>query len=94
VTAEECIDLPHDLATDTGKYCASLGHKVNHAFAAPNCRFDTFGHPRFGLVPCLVATRRIADGHELLANYEYLLSDCPGWYSDLWDSIGKEDTQS
>jgi histone-lysine N-methyltransferase SETD7 len=37
------------------KYCASLGHKVNHSFT-PNARFEPFSHPRFGQIKCVRAT--------------------------------------
>ena len=31
------IDLPVEVGADVEKYCATLGHKINHSFQ-PNCR--------------------------------------------------------
>lgn len=44
--SEERMDIPSEYL-DLDKYCATLGHKVNHSFH-PNCDFSTFEHPRFG----------------------------------------------
>jgi hypothetical protein len=41
---------------DMGKYCATLGHKMNHSFR-PNCMEWFFDHPRFGVIPCERTTR-------------------------------------
>ncbi|XP_071746858.1 histone-lysine N-methyltransferase SETD7 isoform X1 [Lepeophtheirus salmonis] len=72
------FDIPHD-AIPLYSYSASLGHKVNHSFKS-NCDFSTFLHPRFGLIPSLVTTKFVAKGTELVANYNYMRSDCPDWF--------------
>ena len=67
------------------RFPATLGHKVNHSFT-PNCHFGTFDHPRFGTVPSVVTSQRLERGAELTAYYNYSLSECPAWYSDLWEA--------
>ena len=86
VDPDEFVDLPQEMATDLSKYSASLGHKINHSFGQSNCSFETYRHPRFGRIPCVVTTMPVKSGQELLACYNYLLTDCPEWYSKLWET--------
>ena len=74
----ERIDLPGELA-ETGYYCATLGHKMNHSFEY-NCAEWFFEHPRHGTVPCAVARTAVAAGQELLLHYGYDPANCPEWY--------------
>ena len=41
------LDLPPEIANNTERYCATLGHKVNHA-VRPNCYFGWAFHPLYG----------------------------------------------
>jgi len=86
IDCEDCerMDLPKELRS-LDKYCATLGHKINHSFE-PNCRFGKFLHPVYGPIPSVVTTQFIPEGRELFTYYKYLLNDCPQWYSDLWES--------
>ncbi len=64
-------------------YCATLGHKANHAFPGDhrrNARWSRLDHPRFGLICALTADRDIAGGEEVLVDYGLRLADAPGWY--------------
>ena len=64
-------------------YCATLGHKANHAFPGDprrNARWSRLDHPRFGLICALTADRDIAGGEEVLVDYGLWLADAPGWY--------------
>ena len=79
----ERMDIPEKFRS-IKNYCATVGHKCNHSFR-PNCFFSQFNHPRFGLIPCIITSVRVSAGEELLTYYKYLLSDCPEWYSNLWD---------
>ena len=45
-------------------YCATLAHKINHSFLL-NTQFVVFDHPKFGLVPCMVAIADIQQGEEV-----------------------------
>ena len=72
----------------TARYCATLGHKVNHSFR-PNCRFSSFIHPLFGRLPSILTTETVPAGAELLVYYKYEMDNCPQWYADLWQSIGR-----
>ena len=83
VDVEERLDIPGQYRS-VSQYCATLAHKCNHSFS-PNCEFSQYLHPRYGLLPCILTTRPVRQGEELLTYYRYLLSDCPQWYSDLWD---------
>ena len=47
-------------------YCATLAHKINHSFLL-NTQFVVFDHPKFGLVPCMVAIADIQQGEEVSA---------------------------
>ena len=73
-----------NLMVSPEQYSATLGHKCNHSFS-PNCQFSIYLHPRYGRLPCLLTSKAVGAGQELLTYYRYLLSDCPQWYSDLWD---------
>ena len=79
----ERMDIPEEFRS-TKNYCATVGHKCNHSFR-PNCNFSQFHHPRFGLIPAIITSVSVSVGEELLTYYKYLLSDCPEWYSNLWD---------
>lgn len=84
------IDFPPNQA-DTRKYCASLGHKVNHSFH-PNCEFGTVQHPVWGRVRTVVTLQPVHQGEELLVDYGYDLLRCPDWYRDLWrQQVGGKD---
>ena len=61
----------------------SLAHKTNHSFI-PNCEFGEFLHPRFGLVPSILAIHDIGAGEEIFVWYGYDLDYCPQWYMDAW----------
>ena len=37
----------------------------------PNAEFVSFEHPRFGLVPCILATHDIQEGEEIFVHYGY-----------------------
>jgi len=52
---------------------ASFAHKTNHSFM-PNAEFVSFEHPRFGLVPCILATHDIMEGEEIFVHYGYDLT--------------------
>ena len=82
----ERIDMPAHLRS-TEEYCATVGHKINHSFT-PNCKFSKFVHPLYGPIPCVVTTEDVIAGQELFTYYKYLLSDCPDWYSNLWEMQG------
>ena len=87
--SEERIDMPSEYR-GWSRYRTTSGHKVNHSFVAANCEFGTFFHPRFGRVPCIKTMKpALKKGTELLCYYHYALSDCPQWYSDLWDKMGE-----
>jgi len=80
--ANGTIDIPKDFI-DFANYKASLAHKTNHSFL-PNAELVVFDHPRFGLVPCVLATHDIKGGTEVFAHYGYELGDAPDWYEDAW----------
>ncbi|XP_034036893.1 histone-lysine N-methyltransferase SETD7 isoform X2 [Thalassophryne amazonica] len=71
------IDVPQPF-DQTGRYCASLGHKANHSFT-PNCKFV---HPRFGPIKCIRTLRPVQKGEELTVAYGYDHDglDAPDWY--------------
>eukprot|EP00096_Caligus_rogercresseyi_P013242 TRINITY_DN5916_c0_g1_i2.p1 TRINITY_DN5916_c0_g1~~TRINITY_DN5916_c0_g1_i2.p1 ORF type:complete len:280 (-),score=33.01 TRINITY_DN5916_c0_g1_i2:80-919(-) len=86
----ERMNIPEELTSLT-KYCASLGHKMNHSFE-PNCTEWFFHHPRFGIIPCERALRDIKDGEELFLDYEYDPHNCPEWFSsELNTFLSKND---
>ena len=76
------LDIPADYV-DSDKYCATLAHKTNHSFL-PSAEFDVFDHPRFGLVPCIVAITDIAADEEIFIHYGYGLDRAPEWYISQW----------
>ena len=76
------LDIPHEYI-NTSNYCASLAHKTNHSFL-PSAEFEVFDHPRFGPVPCLMATADIQAGEEIFVHYCYELDKCPSWYAEAW----------
>ena len=53
--------------------------QISHSFT-PNCEFDLFDHPRFGIVHCVVTLADVVRGQELSVNYGYRLSTAPLWY--------------
>ncbi len=77
-TSGERMNIP-DNYVSLSRYCATLGHKVNHSFT-PNCSEWFFEHPRFGVVPCERTTRPVKRGEELLLDYEYDPYNCPKWF--------------
>ena len=52
--------------------------QISHSFT-PNCEFDLFDHPRFGIVHCVVTLADVFMGEELSVNYGYRLSIAPLW---------------
>ena len=52
----------------------------------PNCEFGEFHHPRFGLVPSIMAIHDIRAGEEIFVWYGYDLDYCPQWYVESWAS--------
>ena len=79
----ERMDMPA-MFRSTENYCATVAHKINHSFN-PNCNFSKFIHPMFGPIPCVITSKHVTAGEELFTYYKYLLSDCPEWYSSLWE---------
>uniref|UniRef100_T1J3X3 SET domain-containing protein n=1 Tax=Strigamia maritima TaxID=126957 RepID=T1J3X3_STRMM len=84
VNEHEVLDVPPELV-DTRRYCATLGHKINHSFQ-PNCVTELFTHPRFGRTVAVRTKQSIKKGEELTINYGYGLRinseemDVPDWY--------------
>ncbi|KAM8908413.1 histone-lysine N-methyltransferase SETD7 isoform 2-T2 [Spinachia spinachia] len=79
------IDVPQPFVS-TETYCASLGHKANHSFI-PNCKYDTFVHPRFGPIKCVRTLRAVQKDEELTVSYGYdhetpgkAGPEAPNWY--------------
>ncbi|XP_012689857.2 histone-lysine N-methyltransferase SETD7 isoform X1 [Clupea harengus] len=66
---ETVIDVPKPF-NQTETYCASLGHKANHSFS-PNCKYDPFVHPRFGLIKSIRTIRGVQKDEELTVAYGY-----------------------
>ena len=68
----------------TVHYCASLGHKVNHSSTRCNSKYDTFDHPRFGLIKCIRTLQPVKKDEEFLVTYDYEHGedgqDVPEWY--------------
>ena len=74
------IDVPPSYSA-MSQYCASLGHKANHAHPPfNNCRYDPCVHPRFGNIKCVRATRAIKKNEELTTNYGYMNEEAPPWW--------------
>ena len=57
----------------TERYCATLGHKANHAFAGANAKYDVYDHPRFGALKCILTMEPVPAGEEILVTYGYEL---------------------
>ena len=76
------LDIPPDLV-DSRNYCATLAHKTNHSFL-PSAEFDAYDHPRFGLIPCLVADTEIKADQEIFVHYSYGADRAPDWYLAQW----------
>ena len=84
--------LPHTLTHSlTG---ATLGHKANHSSKA-NAKYDSFLHPRFGLIKGVVAVEPIEVGEEITVDYGYQ-DEKPAWFTrDLWGPTTKfQDAQT
>ncbi|XP_070613844.1 histone-lysine N-methyltransferase SETD7 isoform X3 [Erythrolamprus reginae] len=82
---ETVIDVPEPYS-HVSKYCASLGHKANHSFT-PNSVYDSFVHPRFGLIKCIRTIQAVEKNEELTVAYGYDHSstgqnepEAPEWY--------------
>ncbi|KAM9375981.1 histone-lysine N-methyltransferase SETD7 [Pholidichthys leucotaenia] len=85
VDEDTVIDVPPPW-DQTDRYCASLGHKANHSFA-PNCKYDTFVHPRFGPIKCIRTLTAVQKDDELTVAYGYNHQsaeknglEAPDWY--------------
>jgi len=94
LTDDTDIDIPQAWL-DTESYCATLAHKTNHSFT-PNCQWNDFFHPRFGLLRSVQAIRHIDEGEEILVNYKIgPLPSAPDWYKQVLlrhlQSEGKEE---
>ncbi|XP_062332197.1 histone-lysine N-methyltransferase SETD7 isoform X1 [Osmerus eperlanus] len=79
------IDVPQPF-DKMEMYCASLGHKGNHSFT-PNCKYDPYVHPRFGLIKCIRTLRAVQRDEELMVAYGYDFEpsgesglEAPDWY--------------
>ncbi|XP_061581924.1 histone-lysine N-methyltransferase SETD7 [Cololabis saira] len=79
------IDVPQPF-DQMERYCASLGHKANHSFT-PNCKYDPFVHPRFGLIKCIRTLSAVQKDEELTVAYGYdhdptgkTGPEAPDWY--------------
>ena len=70
---EDCdiLDIPEGLRS-VEKYCATVGHKINHSFS-PNCVFRPYHHPLHGYIKCLVSSQEITEDQELTVDYKYPL---------------------
>ena len=91
ISCEQGLDLdiyPEHVSTDN--YRATLAHKTCHSFT-PNCGFDQFWHPRFGLIMSIVANSDILAGEEISASYNYKLDDAPEWYLEQWHAHLRND---
>ena len=94
------LDIPPEYV-DSKNYCATLAHKTNHSFL-PSAEFDAYDHPRFGLIPCLVAETDIKADEEIFVHYSYGLDRAPDWYLAQWaqgdypvpDSLKDPDSKS
>lgn len=79
------LSVPVEDAT-TNQYCATLGHKINHASGnTVNTEFDFCMHPRFGEIRSIVTTKNVRKDEELFADYGY--GDFkelkpPSWFTD------------
>ena len=77
------LHIPPEFS-DTGRYQATLGHKMNHKFPPENnCRFAGTDSARFGLIMSVVTTRDVRRGEELFVNYNYPSNTNLPWYRQL-----------
>jgi len=81
-TPEGTLDIPKEFLSSSC-YSASLAHKTNHSFN-PNCQFQVFDHPRWGIVPCISTIKDICEGEELFVKYGYDPDYSPTWYQVAW----------
>ena len=82
--AETAIDVPPTLSAVT-EYCASLGHKANHARAEKaTAEYSSCWHPRFGEIKCVRLVRDVAAGEEITCDYCFL-DETPAWYDAARD---------
>jgi histone-lysine N-methyltransferase SETD7 len=76
------IDVPPPFDT-VARYCASLGHKANHA-PVHNAKYAPAWHPRFGCIKRVVAIRDIEAGEEVTVDYGYT-DERPDWFTrETW----------
>ncbi|KND04419.1 uncharacterized protein SPPG_00148 [Spizellomyces punctatus DAOM BR117] len=91
------IDVPYRYS-QTSQYAATLGHKANHSFTQPNCKYEWYIHPRFGNIRCIQTITYVRAGEEILVNYDYneILENgelqAPEWYKDGLKALKKEET--
>ena len=78
-SATTCIDVPRPYDT-LSNYCATMGHKANHAFSERNACYDSCFHPRFGAIKCIRTLRAVTAGEELTVDYGYAERSGPKWY--------------
>lgn len=81
------LDVPQEY-TALDKYCATLGHKANHA-RTPNCEYVLFDHPRFGEIKAIKTICNVDKDCELTCDYEYFHKrlgteddDLPPWFTN------------
>lgn len=84
------MDIPAEM-TSLDRYCATLGHKMNHSFEA-NCEEWFMDHPRFGIIPCERTKWPVRRGQELTLDYEYDPLNCPDWFRAALDQFCREVT--
>lgn len=82
--AETALDVPPALSAVTA-YCASLGHKANHARAeVATAEYSSCWHPRFGEIKCVRVVRDVVVGEEITCDYCFL-DETPAWYDAARD---------
>ena len=79
LTAHVALDVPAPF-DQLSHYCASLGHKANHSFTAPNAKYDLCFHPRWGLIKCVRTLRPINENEEIFVDYGYSARGGPAWF--------------
>jgi len=91
-TCKIAIDIPPQFSNSL-KYNATLGHKVNHDFK-PNSKYlRTYDSARFGLVMALKTLRDVKKGEEFLVDYQYTYNQGPKWYKELLISSLKKNPE-
>ncbi|KAG7517280.1 histone-lysine N-methyltransferase SETD7 isoform X1 [Solea senegalensis] len=97
VDEDTVIDVPPPF-DQMDRYCASLAHKANHSFS-PNCKFEPYVHPRFGLIKCIRTLRAVQKEEELTVSYGYdhgLLGkngpEAPDWYKQELEAFQQRKT--